>query len=82
MLEQFLDVCGEMKSCVFFNRVSHSPGMNVPSPPEMKQLWKMLFPLLILLYLSGAVKSQVNPGRDIYLFFHCIKMCLNDSSCS
>ncbi|XP_016346947.1 discoidin domain-containing receptor 2-like isoform X1 [Sinocyclocheilus anshuiensis] len=36
--------------------------MNVPSLPEMKQLWKMLFPLLILLYLSGAVKSQVNPG--------------------
>ncbi|XP_065128696.1 discoidin domain-containing receptor 2 isoform X1 [Paramisgurnus dabryanus] len=28
----------------------------------MKQLWKMLFPLLILLYLLGAVRPQVNPG--------------------
>lgn len=69
MLEQFLDVCGEMKSYFFLNHVSHSPGMNVPSPPEMKQLWKMLFPLLILLYLLGAVKSQVNPGRYLSVFF-------------
>lgn len=80
MLKQFLNVCGEMKSWVFSNRVSHSPGMIVTSPPEMRQLWKMLFPLLILLYLSGAVKSQVNPGS--YVFFSSFyKMRLNDSSC-
>jgi len=69
MLKQFLNVCGEF----FSNLVSHSPGMMVPSPPEMRQLWKMLFPLLILLYLSGSVKSQVNPGNYVF-FFHCIKL--------
>ncbi|XP_026854673.2 discoidin domain-containing receptor 2 isoform X2 [Electrophorus electricus] len=29
---------------------------------EMNHFWKMLFPLPLLLYLSGTVKSQVNPS--------------------
>lgn len=41
---------------------SNPKRVNVLSPFEMKQLWKMLFPLLILLYLLGAVRPQVNPG--------------------
>ncbi|KAF5899050.1 discoidin domain-containing receptor 2 isoform X1, partial [Clarias magur] len=36
-------------------------GMKARSRFEMNLLWNIIFPLSLLLYLSGNVQAQVNP---------------------